>query len=78
MLCPQGAHHPARTRDQLAKIAKVSEVVLDAEVKLGELIAAMPTKQGARTDLGTTRYQGSYGRTKESVAFLPRSPLFCL
>jgi hypothetical protein len=36
---------------KLAEAQQISEVVLDAEVKLGQLIAAMPTKQGARTDI---------------------------
>lgn len=43
LLVPHEGTSKGKTRDQLAKIAKVSEVVLDAEVKLGELIAAMPT-----------------------------------
>lgn len=36
---------------KLAEAQDIAEVVLDAEVKLGQLIAAMPTKQGARTDI---------------------------
>lgn len=36
---------------KLAEAQQMSEVVLDAEVKLGQLIAAMPTAQGARTDV---------------------------
>lgn len=36
---------------KLGEAQQIAEVVLDAEVKLGELIAEMPTAQGARTDV---------------------------
>jgi len=36
---------------KLGEAQQISEMVLDAEVKLGELIAEMPTAQGARTDV---------------------------
>ena len=38
-------------QQKLAEAQQISEVVLDAEVKLGELIAAIPKSQGARIDV---------------------------